>query len=65
MKLYFSNPHTQLDLVYVLVGLITVGLICGWFLKRQKINKMYNFLRDKVMAAPDKTLNVTHTLADL
>jgi len=26
---------------------------------------MYNFLRDKVMASPDETLNVTHAMADL
>jgi hypothetical protein len=62
---FFGNPHRQLDLFYLLVILVVGSLGVRWWLGRSRVGKMYDFLRLKVLAAPEQILNVTHTMADL
>ena len=62
---FFSNPHRQLDLVYVMIVVVVLWFGMRWFNRKRKIDKMYNYLREKVIAAPEETLNVTHTMVDL
>ena len=62
---YFSDPHNLLDLLEILSVLVGFAIIGVWFTRRRRVGLMYNFLRDKVMASPDETLNVTHAMADL
>jgi hypothetical protein len=62
---FFSDPHRQLDMVYVFVALLVIVFVGRWMGKRRRIENMYNFLRVKVLAASDGTLNVTHAMGDL
>ena len=62
---FLSNPHRQLDILYLLVGIGIFCLIARWFGKKRKIQKMYDFLKERVLSAADETLNVTHTMVDL
>ena len=52
-------------MVYFLVGAIAFGLVLRWYGKRRRINKIYEYLREKVINSPEQTLNVTHTMVDL
>lgn len=63
MKL--SEPGMLLKLLIAVVALLVLGKIGIWMYGRLTISKMYNFLKEKVMAAPNKLLNVTHTLPEL
>lgn len=62
---FLSNPHRQLDMFYAFLGLVAVLIIAYWITKKRRVSKMYQFLRERVLAAPDETLNVTHAMADL
>ena len=45
--------------------MVVIMIGVRWLGRKRKIQKMYNFLKGRVLAAPDTTLNVTHTMVDL
>jgi hypothetical protein len=49
----------------MIAALVLFGIVFVWYSKKSRISKMYEFLRQKVLAAPDQILNVTHTMTDL
>jgi hypothetical protein len=63
MKL--SEPGILIKLLIFVVVLLAVGKIGIWVYGRLRISNMYNFLKEKVMAAPNKLLNVTHAMPEL
>jgi hypothetical protein len=48
-----------------LLGAVVVGWLVYLFARSRRYSRMYSFLKDRVMEAEDKTLNVTHALTDL
>jgi len=54
-----------LDIFYVFIGIIVVMALYWKIMKVRRISQMYTFLKDRVLQAPEKLLNITHTIPDL
>lgn len=62
---FLGTTDNQVTLLYLVIGVIGVVLVGRWANKRKKIERMYNYLRGKVLSSPNETLNVTHAMGDL
>ena len=63
--LIVTNVNNFFKFIGFIAGVIGVAYVVLYFNKSRKYKSMYNYLKDKVFEASDKTINVTHTLNDL
>ena len=63
--LIVTNVNNFFKFIGFIAGVVGVAYVVLYFNKSRKYKSMYNYLKDKVFEASDKTINVTHTLNDL
>ena len=63
--IFLSDPDHQMYIIYALLGLVAFFVLYLYFSRSNRYTKMYKFLRERVLDAPNLTLNVTHTMTDL
>lgn len=65
IRMYVFSLSFFLDLFYLIGGLAVVGFVVYWWRESTRYSTMYGFLKERLMAAPDRVLNITHTLPEL